>query len=148
VPEPRLPDVPIRVWGVFLLWFVVGFLLYASLYAAIGAISTSEHEVQQLQFPVMMPLMVGFFMIFAVFSDPNGTVAVAGSLIPFTSPIVMPIRDAVTGVPPLELAGSLAILVATCALMLALGGLVYRVSILATGRRPSPKQLWRWVRAG
>jgi ABC-2 type transport system permease protein len=148
VPEPRLPDVPLRVWGVFLLWFVVGFLLYASLYAAVGAISTSEHEVQQLQFPVMMPLMVGFFMIFAVFSDPNGTVAVAGSLIPFTSPIVMPIRDAVTGVPPLELAASLAILLLTCAFFLWLGGLIYRVSILATGRRPSPGQLWRWMRAG
>ncbi|MGH7587501.1 MAG: ABC transporter permease [Gemmatimonadota bacterium] len=148
VPEPRLPDVPLRVWGVFLVWFVVGFLLYASLYAAVGAISTSEHEVQQLQFPVMMPLMVGFFMIFAVFSDPNGTVAVAGSLIPFTSPIVMPIRDAVTGVPPVELAGSLALLVVTCAFFLWLGGLIYRVSILATGRRPSPRQLWRWMRAG
>lgn len=148
VPEPQLPDVPLRVWGVFLLWFVVGFLLYASLYAAVGALSTSEHEVQQLQFPVMLPLMVGFFMIFAVFSDPTGPVAVAGSLIPLTSPIVMPIRDAVTGVPPLELAGSFALLVVACVFMLWLCGLIYRVSILATGRRPSPRQLWRWVRAG
>jgi ABC-2 type transport system permease protein len=92
--------------------------------------------------------MVGFFMIFAVFSDPNGPVAVAGSLVPFTSPIVMPIRDAVTGVPPLELAASLALLVVTCAFFLWLGGLIYRVSILATGRRPSPRQLMRWMRAG
>lgn len=148
VPAPRLPDVPLWVWGIFLVWFLVGFLLYASLYAAVGAISTSETEVQQLQFPVMLPLMIGFFMIFAVFSDPNGTVAVSGSLIPFTSPIVMPIRDAVTGVPPLELAGSFAILVVTCGLLLWLGGLIYRVSILATGSRPSPRQLWRWMRAG
>jgi ABC-2 type transport system permease protein len=60
----------------------------------------------------------------------------------------MPIRDAVTGVPPLELAASLALLVVTCAFFLWLGGLIYRVSILATGRRPSPRQLMRWMRAG
>jgi ABC-2 type transport system permease protein len=148
VPEPRLPEVPLRVWGVFLAWFVVGFLLYASLYAAVGAVSTSETEVQQLQFPVMLPLMVGFFMIFAVFSDPNGTVAVAGSLIPFTSPIVMPIRDAVTGVPAFELGASFGMLLLACVLLLWLGGVIYRVSILAIGRRPSPGELWRWMRAG
>jgi ABC-2 type transport system permease protein len=96
----------------------------------------------------MLPLMVGFFMIFAVFSDPNGTVAVAGSLIPFTSPIVMPIRDAVTGVPALELGASFGILVLACAFLLWLGGLIYRVSILATGKRPSPGQLMRWMRTG
>ncbi|MGH7300570.1 MAG: ABC transporter permease [Gemmatimonadota bacterium] len=145
---PRLPDVPIRVWLIFLGWFLGGFLLYAALYAAAGALSTSDHEVQQLQFPVMMPLMVGFFMVFAVFDDPEGTIAVAGSMIPFTSPIVMPIRVAMTRVPPLELAGSLGLLVATCAGLLWLGGRIYRVSVLATGKRPSPRQLWRWMRAG
>jgi ABC-2 type transport system permease protein len=145
---PRLPDVPLRVWVVFLSWFLGGFLLYAALYAAAGALSTSDHEVQQLQFPLMMPLMVGFFMVFAVFDDPEGSIAVAGSLIPFTSPIVMPIRAAVTGVPPLELALSLALLVATCVALLWLGGRVYRVSVLATGKRPSPRQLVRWMRAG
>lgn len=145
---PRLPDVPLRVWVVFLGWFLGGFLLYAALYAAAGALSTSDHEVQQLQFPLMMPLMVGFFMVFAVFDDPEGSIAVAGSLIPFTSPIVMPIRAAVTGVPPLELALSLGLLIATCAFLLWLGGRVYRVSVLATGRRPSPRQLVRWMRAG
>jgi ABC-2 type transport system permease protein len=69
-------------------------------------------------------------------------------LIPFTSPIVMPIRDAVTGVPSTELAASFALLVVTCAILLWLGGVIYRVSILATGARPSPRQLWRWMRAG
>lgn len=146
--SPRLPEVPPRVWLVFLGWFLGGFLLYASLYAAAGAISTADHEVQQLQFPLMMPLMIGFFMVFAVFDDPGGTIAVAGSLIPFTSPIVMPIRDAVTGVGPLELALSMALLVATCAALLWLGGHVYRVSVLATGKRPSPRELLRWMRAG
>ncbi len=145
---PRLPEVPLRVWLIFLGWFLGGFLLYAALYAAAGALSTSDHEVQQLQFPVMMPLMVGFFMVFAVFDDPEGTIAVAGSMIPFTSPIVMPIRVAMTRVPPLELAGSLGLLVATCAGLLWLGGRIYRVSVLATGKRPSPRQLWRWMRAG
>ncbi|MGH7564386.1 MAG: ABC transporter permease, partial [Gemmatimonadota bacterium] len=125
---PRLPDVPLQVWLIFLGWFLGGFLLYAALYASAGALSTSDHEVQQLQFPVMMPLMIGFFMVFAVFDDPEGTIAVAGSLIPFTSPIVMPIRTAMTGVPPLELAASLGLLVATCAGLLWLGGRIYRVS--------------------
>lgn len=145
---PRLPEVPPRVWLVFLGWFLGGFLLYAALYAAAGAVATADHEVQQLQFPLMMPLLIGFFMVFAVFDDPNGPVAVAGSLIPFTSPIVMPVRDAVTGVPPAELALSVALLVSACAGLLWLGGRIYRVSVLATGKRPSPRQLKRWMRAG
>ncbi|MGH7570724.1 MAG: ABC transporter permease [Gemmatimonadota bacterium] len=145
---PSLPDVPLRVWLIFLGWFLGGFLLYAALYAAAGALSTSDLEVQQLQFPLMMPLMVGFFMVFAVFDDPEGSISVAGSLIPFTSPIVMPIRTAMTRVPPPELAASLALLAVTCAGLLWLGGRIYRVSVLATGRRPSPRQLWRWMRAG
>lgn len=144
----ELPQVPASAALVFLFFFAAGFFLYACLYAAVGAVATTDQEVQQLQLPMLLPLMIGFFMTFAVYTDPESPAAVAGSLIPFTSPIVMPIRATIAAVPPIQMAASMALLVATCGLLLWLGGKIYRVSILATGKRPSASDLWRWVRAG
>jgi ABC-2 type transport system permease protein len=112
------------------------------MYAAVGAASTSDQEVQQMQFPLIMPLMMGFFMAFAVLNDPDGPTSVTGSLIPFTSPVVMPIRATMVNVPGVELAASILFLTFTC------GSRVYRVSILATGKRPTLRQLWRWMLKG
>ncbi len=109
---------------------------------------TSDQEVQQMQFPLIMPLMMGFFMAFAVLNDPDGPTSVTGSLIPFTSPVVMPIRATMVNVPGVELAASILFLTFTCAAFLWIGSRVYRVSILATGKRPTLRQLWRWMLKG
>lgn len=145
---PALPHVPWSAGLLFLAFFAGGYFLYASIYAALGAVATSGQEAQSLQFPAMLPLFVGFMMIFAVVDDPSGTLAVVGTLVPFTSPLIVPVRAAVAVVPPLELALSAAILAASCWLCLWIGGKVYRVTILATGSRPGARQIWRWIRAG
>lgn len=144
----ELPQVPLWIGLVFLFYFAGGFFLYASMYAAVGAASTSDQEVQQMQFPLILPLMMGFFMAFAVLNDPDGPTSVTGSLIPFTSPVVMPIRATMVNVPGLELAASILFLTFSCVAFLWIGSRVYRVSILATGKRPTPRQLWSWMLRG
>lgn len=144
---PDFPRIPWQAGAIFLAFFAGGFFLYACIYASLGAVATSGQEAQNLQYPAIVPLMVGFFMIFAVIDDPGGTLAVVGTLIPLTAPLIVPVRAAIAPVPWPELAASAAIMVATCWLFLWLAGRVYRVTILATGQRPSMKQLWRWVRA-
>ena len=144
----ELPQVPLWVGLIFLFYFAGGFFLYAAMYAAVGAASTSDQEVQQMQFPLIMPLMMGFFIAFAVLNDPNGPTSITGSVIPFTSPVVMPIRATMMNVPGTELAASMLFLIFTCLVFLWVGSRVYRVSILATGKRPTLRQLWRWMLTG
>lgn len=145
---PDLPRFPWQTGVIFLAYFAGGYFLYACIFAALGAVATSGQEAQNLQYPAIVPLFVGYLMIFAVTDDPGGTLAVVGTLIPLTSPLVMPVRAALTPVPWGELALSMALLVATCWAFLWIAGRVHRVTILSTGQRPSMKQLWRWVRAG
>ncbi|MDX1661912.1 MAG: ABC transporter permease, partial [Gemmatimonadota bacterium] len=145
---PDLPRIPWEAGAIFLAFFAGGYFLYACIYAALGSVATSSQEAQNLQYPAIIPLFVAFMMVFAVTDDPGGGLAVAGTLIPLTSPLVVPVRAALAPVPWGEIALSAALLVATCWLFLWIAGRVYRVTILATGQRPSMKQLWRWVRSG
>ncbi len=144
---PDLPSIPWQAGALFLLYFTGGYFLYAALYAAMGAVATSSQEAQNLQYPAIAPLMVGFLMVFAVLDDPSGNLSVAGSLIPFTSPLVVPVRALLVPIPAAELAASVAILAAACAALLWAGGKVYKVTVLSTGNRPTARQLWRWIRA-
>jgi ABC-2 type transport system permease protein len=145
---PELPSVPLSVGLIFLFFFTTGFLLYATLYAAIGSIATTDQEAQQLQMPVIMILVVGVSMMGPVMADPSGTAAVVGSLVPFTAPIVMPMRAVVTGIPLAELVGSMALVVLTGAALLWVSARIYRIGILTTGKRPSMREVWQWVRTG
>ncbi|MFN2384617.1 MAG: ABC transporter permease [Gemmatimonadota bacterium] len=145
---PELPAVPLSAGLTYLFFFTGGYFLYACLYAALGAVATSSQEAQQLQFPALMPLMIGFFMVFGVMGDPDGPLAVVGSLVPFTSPLIMPVRAIVATVPLLELIASAVLLIAGCALLLYAGGTVYRVTVLSSGTRPTMKQIWRATRSG
>ncbi|MBW3660961.1 MAG: ABC transporter permease [Gemmatimonadetes bacterium] len=145
---PDIPSIPWSLGAVFLACFLGGYFLYASIYAAVGATATSGQDAQNVQMIATAPLMLAFFAVFAVIDDPAGPVATAGSLLPFTSPLVLPPRIALAPVPAWELAAAFAILAVSCLAFLWIGGKVYKVTILATGQRPSLKQLWRWVRAG
>lgn len=142
----EIPRVSWEVGAGFLFYFFGGFLLYAALYAMIGAIATTDQEAQQLVFPVMLPLMVGFFMLFAGMENPDGGVFVAGTLIPFTSVVTMPVRMALTPPPAWEIALSAALLILTVVALAWLAGKIYRIGMLSTGKRPSPGELWRWMR--
>ncbi|HEX7051959.1 MAG TPA: ABC transporter permease [Longimicrobiales bacterium] len=143
---PELPAVPLSVGLIFGFFFLAGFFLYAGMYAAMGAIATTDQEAQQLQFPVIMLLLPGIMMMTPVLNDPDGAIAVAGSLIPFTAPIVMPMRAVVTGIPPLQLTGSILIVVLTMLVLLWTSAKIYRIGILSTGKRASLGEVWRWLR--
>lgn len=145
---PELPSVPLSVGLVFLFFFATGFLLYATMYAAVGAIVTTDQEAQQLQMPILMLLILAVSMMGPVMMDPNGTAAVLGSVIPFTAPVVMPMRAVGTGIPAAQLVGSMTLIILAVAGFLWLSARIYRIGILATGKRPSMRELWQWVRAG
>jgi len=146
-PGMTMPQVPGSVAGIFLLYFAGGFFLYASLYAALGAMAASDQDMQQLQLPGTMILLLSYMVMFRAMTDPEGQLAVISSWVPFSSPMVMPIRSALTAVSPLEMAGSFATLILGGLLIIWVGGKIYRVGILATGKKPSMAELVRWVRA-
>jgi len=132
---------------VFVAYFLGGFFLYSAMFAAVGALSSNEQEARQAQQPVSVLLMVSFFGMFAMINDPNSSLAVTLSLIPFSAPIAMPVRWAAGNLPVSEVALSLAILVTAIVAVTWVAARIYRVGILMTGKRPNLKELVRWVRA-
>lgn len=135
------------VWLVLLVFFALGFVLYAAMYAAAGSAVTSEQEAQQLAFPLMLPLFVPIVFIIPILTDPLGATARTLSLIPLTSPVVMPMRAVATDVPGWEIAASMGLLVLGTSAVVWLAGKIYRVGILSTGKKPSMRELVRWLRA-
>lgn len=129
----------------FVIYFVLGYLLYASLFAAIGSAVENEADTQQLQLPVTIPLMIGFFIAFYAFKAPDSAVVFWGSMIPFTSPIVMLARIPF-GVPVWELALSVALLVGTFAACGWASAKIYKIGILMFGKKTTFKDLWKWMK--
>jgi ABC-2 type transport system permease protein len=128
-------------------FFVLGFFLYAALFAALGAAVNSEQEAQQWQTVVFLPLIVPMVFIAQIISDPLGTTATVLGLIPFTAPVTMPMRLTATSVPGWQVAASLGGVVVTVFAVAWLAGKIYRVGILSTGKKPSLRELGRWLRA-
>jgi ABC-2 type transport system permease protein len=127
-------------------YFMLGYLLYSALFAVVGASVTADSEAQQAQQPVMMLLVFSLIVSFAALNDPGGQLAILTSMIPFSSPIIMPVRVATSDVPASQLALSLAIAGGTVALVVWLAARVYRIGILMYGKRPNLQELWRWAR--
>ncbi len=140
-----LPSMPPGLLVVFLLYFALGFMLYGALYAAIGAMCNTIQETQQYAIFVTMFVMVGFFAVFALIKDPSGPLGVTMSYIPFFAPFTMPVRWSLTSVPPMELAVSLALMVVTLLACVWLAARIYRTGILMYGKKPSWRELWRWI---
>lgn len=129
----------------FVVYFVLGYLLYASLFAAIGSAVENEADTQQLQLPVTIPLLLAFFIAFYAFKSPDSQVVFWGSIIPFTSPIVMLARIPF-GVPAWELALSIVLLVLTFMLIAYLSAKIYKIGILMFGKKTSFKDLYKWLK--
>lgn len=129
----------------FLLYFLLGYLLYASLYAAIGSAVENEGDAQQLQMPVTIPLMIAYFIILMAFQNPDSQLVVWGSLIPFTSPIVMLARIPY-GVPMWQLALSFALLLLTFIACAWASAKIYKAGILLFGKKTTFKDLWKWLK--
>ena len=129
----------------FLLFFLFGYLLYASLFAAIGSAVENEADTQQLQIPVTIPLLLGFFIAFYAFRAPESTIVWWGSMIPFTSPIVMLARLPF-GVPMWELILSIGLLILTFIACAWASAKIYKVGILMYGKKSTFKDLWKWLK--
>ena len=130
----------------FIVYFVGGYFLYSSFYAAIGAAVDNETDSQQFLLPIIMPLILGVYIgFFTVMNDPHGTVATIFSMIPLTSPIVMLMRIPF-GVPWWQLVLSIVILFGSFFFVVWFASKIYRVGILMYGKKPTWKELMKWVR--
>jgi ABC-2 type transport system permease protein len=130
----------------FILFFIGGYLLYSSLYAAIGAAVDNETDTQQFLLPILMPLILAVYIgIFTVIEDPHGTVSTVFSFIPFTSPVVMLMRIPF-GVPIWQQILSLSLLIGTFIFTVWFAAKIYRVGILMYGKKPSYKELLKWIK--
>lgn len=129
----------------FLFFFLFGYLLYASLFAAIGSAVENEADTQQLMVPVTIPLIIGLFLMMHAFQYPDSSLSFWTSMIPFTSPMVMMARIPF-GVPFWEILLSLSILFGTFLAIVWFAGKIYRVGILMYGKKPSLKEMWKWLK--
>ena len=134
-----------RIILVFFLFFFFGYMLYASLYAAIGSAVENEGDTQQLQIPVTIPLMLAYFIAIFAFNAPESRIAFWGSMIPFTSPIVMLARLPF-GVENWELILSLGLLIITFIICAYISAKIYKVGILMFGKKSTWKDLWKWLK--
>lgn len=136
----------LNLFIMFLLFFIGGYLLYASLYAAIGAAVDNDADSQQFMMPILMPLMISVYVgFFTVMEEPHGFISQIFSYIPFTSPVVMLMRIPF-GVPIWAQLISIVILFATFILILWFAAKIYRVGILVYGKKPSYKDLMKWIK--
>jgi len=143
-----IPEVSPGLLAVFLLFFVLGFLFYASLYAAVGSTCSTVQETQQASVPVTMTIAVGLILMFSLFGEPNGSLARTLSMLPPFAPFMTPVRHALVRLSPIEI-GLSALAVAVGVVAVAwLAGQIYRTGILMHGRRASLREVWRWLRAG
>jgi ABC-2 type transport system permease protein len=132
--------------GYFVVFFLLGYVLYSTLCAAVGAMVNSEQEAQQMQFLVMMPMILSVIFIVNIFQHPSSPIAVFGSLFPFTAPLVMFSRIAMQQPPMWQIALSIAIMVATIYAMVWLCGRIYRVGILMYGKKPTLPEIMKWIK--
>jgi ABC-2 type transport system permease protein len=147
-PGASLPSIhlPMSVLAYAVIFFVAGFILYASLYAAAGAMVSSDEEAQQVQLPITLFIVVALILYPAIMRDPNSRLAIIVSLIPFFSPILMVFRISLQTPPFWQIALSLGIIALTTLGIVQFSAKIYRVGILMYGKRPSVVELLRWLR--
>jgi ABC-2 type transport system permease protein len=136
----------ISIIAVSLLFFVIGFVFYASLYAAVGSMVNSEQEAQQAAIPVMLLLISTWIMVNPVLINPNSKLAVALTWLPWSSPIMLPLRMGLTTVSPFSIAGSAIVAILGSIGAVWLSARIYRVGMLMYGKKPSFAELAKWIR--
>jgi len=141
LPRPSWID-----FGVIGAFFALGFLFYSTMYAAVGAMVSSEQDAQQAQMPVTMLMVIGMVSMTAVTGDPRGETARILTQIPMFSPMLMPLRYLLHGATGTEVIVSLAILAVCIAIVSRAAAKIYRIGILMYGKRPSVVELVRWLR--
>ena len=140
------PTIPLSMIGYFLLFFLLGYFLYASIYTAIGAPFNTDQEAQQLSMIPSMLIISGMAVYPSVMNSPNGPVAVFASLFPFTAPLIMYLRTAIAEPPGWQIALCIVILIVSTIGMAWIAGRIYRVGILMYGKKPTLPEIARWIR--
>jgi ABC-2 type transport system permease protein len=141
-----LPSISWQHTVLLILFFLLGYTFYAALFAAIGATVSSEQEAQQAQMPVVLLLVISIMFLQPVLNNPDGALALNLGWLPFSSPIVMPLRMSAVNVSVWEIALSLFALTAGCYIAVYVAARVYRTGLLMYGKRPSFREIMRWVR--
>jgi ABC-2 type transport system permease protein len=142
----ELPSLAFTEIAVVLAFFVLGFFFYSSMYAAVGAMVSSEQDTQQVQMPVTLLLVIGVTCLQVIANDPRGGAAQTMSMVPLWSSMLMPMRFVLGGATLGEVALSLAILLVSTVLIVAAAAKIYRIGVLMYGKRPSLRELVRWLR--
>jgi ABC-2 type transport system permease protein len=143
-----LPEINPVLIAAFPIFFLLGFFLYASLYAAIGSAVNTIQEAQNFIFPVMLPIIMAMVCWPVVMRAPDSTLSVVLSLIPFMTPILMFLRMSVLMPPVWQIALSVVLTSLTIALVIWIAARIYRVGILMYGKPPNFPEMVRWVRHG
>src|SRR5262249_39924312 len=143
---PALPSLGVAHLTVVILYFILGFFFYASMYAAVGAMVSSEQDTQQVQMPVTMLLVIGVLCLQMVSNAPRGSSTAIMTMIPFWSSMLMPMRYVLGGATAGDVAISLGILVVSTVLISRAAAKIYRVGVLMYGKRPGLSELLRWLR--
>ena len=146
MPPISLPPISPLLVICLVLFFLFGYVFYSSLFAAVGAMVGSQEEAQQAAQPVIMLLVSSIILVQPIMLNPNGKLAVVMSILPFTSPVIMPLRMSAVQVPTAELAASLILVALACWAAIWVSARIYRVGLLMTGKRPSLKELVKWIR--
>lgn len=145
VPNLPLPHVPPMLIVALVLFFILGYGLYAALFAAVGAMCSSQEDANQAAQPVIMLLVFSIIFAQPVMINPSSRLAEIVSWIPFSAPVIMPMRMSAISIPWYELAGTLAGVAVTCAICVWLSARIYRVGLLMYGKRPTMRELARWI---
>jgi len=140
-----LPSIPMSSILMFIFDFFAGYFLYASLFAAVGSAVDQEADAQSLTLPITLPIIMTMMFIGAVISEPNSTLSVTLSLIPLFSPIIMTVRVAATDVPTWQMLLSMALSISAFFGSVWLASRIYRIGILSYGKKPTLKEVARWI---
>jgi ABC-2 type transport system permease protein len=141
-----LPTVPVWATIALFLCFVLGFIFYASLFAAVGAMVNSQEDVQQAATPVMLLLVSSAIFMGPIMANPTSNLAKTMSILPTSAPIIMPLRMTLVPVPWIEIVGALAGVSAACAASIWVSGRIYRIGLLMYGKKPTIRELAKWVK--
>lgn len=148
-----LPDVPLSLPSVsagalatYLALYILGFTFYASLFAATGAMVSNQEDIQQASLPVTALLVASIVFMQPILLQPDSTLSRVMTMLPFSAPVLMPLRMATVQVPAWEIAATLVGMALACAVAIWVAARIYRVGLLMYGKRPSFGEVARWVR--